>query len=90
LDAAAPWAVAAERVLASEGLAWSDLKLRGLRKPFFARGERPALVIPDTIDAAVEDDKRHDGKQAVRLGFTLPRGSYATLVVKRLTAKPAA
>jgi tRNA pseudouridine13 synthase len=90
LDAAAPWAVAAERVLASEGFAWTDLKLRGLRKPFFTRGERQALVIPDTIDAAVEDDKRHGGKRAVRLSFTLPRGSYATLVVKRLTAQPPA
>jgi tRNA pseudouridine13 synthase len=87
-DGAAPWAAAAERVLGDEGLAWSDLKLRGLRKPFFARGERAALIFPDDISAAALDDDRHAGRQAVRLTFTLPRGSYATMVVKRLTAQP--
>ena len=82
-DAAAPWATAAERVLASEGFAWSDLKLRGLRKPFFTRGERAAVVVPEDVSAASLDDDRHAGRQAVRLTFTLPRGSYATMVVKR-------
>ena len=84
MDPAAPWAAAAERVLNSEGLAWSDLKLRGLRKPFFARGERAALVVPEDITAAAVADDHHPGRQAVRLTFTLPRGSYATMVVKRL------
>jgi len=83
-DSAAPWAPAAERVLSGEGLAWSDLKLRGLRKPFFSRGERAALVVPDDMTAATLDDDRHPRRRAVRLMFTLPRGSYATMVVKRL------
>jgi len=85
-DSAAPWATAAERVLSGEGLAWSDLKLRGLRKPFFSRGERAAIVFPKDISAAAVDDDRHGGRRAVRLSFTLPRGSYATMVVKRLQA----
>lgn len=83
-DATAPWAAAAERVLNEEGLAWSDLKLRQLRKPFFARGERSALVFPEDIIASAVDDNRHPGRRAVQLAFTLPRGSYATMVVKRL------
>jgi tRNA pseudouridine13 synthase len=89
-DTTAPWAEAAERILASEGLAWSDLKLRGLRKPFFSRGERVALVVPDELAATVADDNRHPGRQVIRLTFTLPRGSYATMVVKRVTARPPA
>src|SRR5262249_5388445 len=65
-DAAAPWAAAAARLLNCEGLAWSDLKLRGLRKPFFARGERASVVVPEDFAAAAVEDDRHPGRHAVR------------------------
>jgi tRNA(Glu) U13 pseudouridine synthase TruD len=32
----------------------------------------------------MEDDERHSGRRKLRLHFDLPRGSYATLIVKRL------
>jgi tRNA pseudouridine13 synthase len=83
-DPTAPWAVAAQRVLAEEGLAWEDLKLRGMRKPFFTRGERAALCIPAGLTAEAAPGDRHPGRSSVRLTFELPRGSYATMVVKRL------
>jgi tRNA pseudouridine13 synthase len=83
-DPGAPWAEAARHVLAGEGLAWEELKIRGMRKPFFTRGERAALCVPVGLTAEAGPDDRHPGRALVRLAFELPRGSYATIVVKRL------
>jgi tRNA pseudouridine13 synthase len=84
-EPAAPWAEAARRVLAAEGLAWEDLKIRGMRKPFFTRGERAALCVPAGLTAETSPDDRHPDRSLVRLVFELPRGSYATIVVKRVS-----
>ena len=32
------------------------------------------------------DDELHPGRKAVRLSFELGKGSYATIMVKRITA----
>jgi tRNA pseudouridine13 synthase len=83
-DENATWADAARRVLATEGLSWEQLKIRGMRKPFFTRGERAALVIPQELTATAGPDDRHAGRSRLDLAFNLPRGSYATMVVKRV------
>jgi tRNA pseudouridine13 synthase len=83
-DAQAPWAGAARRVLAAEGLAWEQLKIRGMRKPFFTRGERAAFVIPQGLTTSGSPDERHPDRARLDLVFDLPRGSYATMVVKRV------
>ncbi len=67
-------------VLAEEGLTLEQMKVRGSRDLFFSRGERVALCLPRDLSAVEEE------RGAVRLTFELPRGSYATLVVKRLTS----
>jgi tRNA pseudouridine13 synthase len=83
-DPAAPWAAAAQRVLAAEGLTWEQLKIRGMRKPFFTRGERTALVVPQEFTAKARPDERQAGRASLELSFDLPRGCYATMVVKRV------
>jgi tRNA pseudouridine13 synthase len=83
-DPNSPWAAAAQRVLAAEGLSWDQLKIRGMRKPFFTRGERAALLIPHELTAASGPDERQSGRSKLELSFDLPRGSYATMVVKRV------
>lgn len=83
-DPNAAWAGAARRVLEREGLSWEALKIKGMRKPFFARGERSALVVPAALSATASPDERHAGRSKLELSFELPRGSYATMVVKRL------
>ena len=60
------------------------MKIRGMRKPFFTRGERAALVIPQEMTATAGPDERHPGQARLDLSFDLPRGSYATMVVKRV------
>jgi tRNA pseudouridine13 synthase len=52
-----------------------------VRELFFSRGERPALV---KIEGLVHSwgDERNGGRKKLTLSFTLPRGAYATLVIK--------
>ncbi len=74
-------------VLAEEGLAQDDLKARILRNAYLARGERPLLLFPaDLVCGQPEPDERFAGRQKMTISFTLPRGSYATLVLKALDA----
>jgi len=73
-----------EAVLAEEGLTLRDMQVRGVRELFFSRGDRPALARVDALETAWADDERHPGRKKLTLSFRLPRGSYATLVVKAI------
>jgi tRNA pseudouridine13 synthase len=73
-----------EDVLKDEGLQMGDLKVKGLREWFFSKGERPALCSLEGLKWETTNDELHPGKQKMILGFDLSRGSYATLLVRRL------
>jgi len=78
-------APAVRQVLASEGLDLNDLKARILQKAYLPKSKRPLLLFPGEISPAqLEPDDRFPGRQAARVSFSLPSGSYATLVVKSL------
>lgn len=85
LDPADPRRALVDAVLAQEGLRLEQMKLKGMQM-FFSRGERPALCLPEGLVWETADDKINAGKQKLRLAFDLPRGAYATLLVKRITA----
>lgn len=85
-DPASPWLPMLTEVLAEDGLTLEKMRIPGLQKPFFSKGERPACVRPDGLSVEVADDDRHPGRTKVTLRFELPRGSYATMLVKRITA----
>jgi tRNA pseudouridine13 synthase len=73
------------QVLAEEGLALHDLKARILKKAYLPKGGRTLLLFPQQISASPpEPDDLFPGRQEMTLSFTLPRGSYATLVIKAL------
>ncbi len=74
-----------DRVLAAEGLTQAEFKIQGLREAFFSKGDRPALCLPTDVKHDEEYDDLHKGKEMLTLRFDLPRGSYATLIVKRIT-----
>ena len=75
----------AEQVLAEEGVAQSDLKARVLKKAYLPRGQRALLLFPQDMSVCPpEPDERFPGQSKLSLTFTLPRGSYATLVIKAL------
>jgi tRNA pseudouridine13 synthase len=71
-------------VLAEEGLTLKEMQIRGIRELFFSRGERAAFLTPANVTGAVGDDETRTGKKKLTMGFELPRGCYATLVVKRI------
>lgn len=75
-----------ERVLQSKGLELRELRVKYPRDSFFSKGDRSAVVVPGGLTAAVAKDDLHAGRSCVTLRFTLSRGAYATIVVKRLTA----
>lgn len=89
LDDADPRKPFFDAVLAEEGLTQEQLKLKGLRTMFFSKGERRALCVPAGLTAEAEADELHPGRQKLTLHFELPRGSYATLIVKRITRREA-
>lgn len=85
IEPEAPWAGLVEEVMAEEGLPLEDMKLKSFRKPFFSKGDRTAAVIPSQLSAETDKDELNEGKRKLILRFDLPRGCYATMIVKRLT-----
>lgn len=74
-----------ERVIGTQGLTLRELRVKYPRDSFFSKGERAALARPDglKIQFAGNDDL-NAGRHRVTLDFVLPRGSYATILIKRL------
>jgi tRNA pseudouridine13 synthase len=79
-----------ERTLAEKGLSLEQLDVKSPRGSFFSKGWRPAVLAPQGLLAEGGDDDLYPGKRRLTLSFDLPRGAYATILVKRLTAVPAA
>jgi tRNA pseudouridine13 synthase len=85
-DPGAAWAELAEAVLADDGLTLAAMKIPGLDRPYFSKGERAGCVRPAGLTSDPADDELNRGRRKLTLRFELPRGSYATMLVKRLTA----
>lgn len=73
-----------DEVLEPEGIALRQLRVKYPRDSFFSKGDRPVAVWPTDFSALAGDDELYPGRQRLSLDFRLPRGSYATVVIKRL------
>ncbi len=80
-----PMGEVAREVAAGFGFAWEDLRVKHLKDVFFSKGERPALFHARGLTEEAGDDDLYPGRKKLSLGFELPKGAYATLVVKRVT-----
>jgi tRNA pseudouridine13 synthase len=80
------WLALIEDVLKPEGLTLAELKIKGMQQPFFSKGERAACLRPAELNHATETDELQAGRKKLVLRFELPRGCYATMIVKRITA----
>jgi len=69
-------------VLEKEGLSEEDLKAERIGLKLFTDGKRRAFVIPDGIEVIDE------GRDFLKLSFTLPPGSYATVLLRKLLCSP--
>jgi tRNA pseudouridine13 synthase len=72
-------------VVREMGLEWEDIRVKHLKDVFFSKGERPALFHPTEPSHIVAVDDLYPGKKKITLKFDLPKGAYATMVVKRVT-----
>jgi len=74
-----------KQVLSEEGLNLNDLKARILKKAYLPKGRRALLLFPRDVSVSPkEPDERFPNRHKMGVAFTLPRGSYATLVLKAL------
>jgi tRNA pseudouridine13 synthase len=72
-------------VLAGEGISLSDLKVRKLYHTRVRSVRRDLLAVPSRFEVlGTGPDDLYPGRKKVRIGFFLGRGSYATMIVKRL------
>lgn len=81
----AAWLPTIEEVLKAEGLTLPELKVKGMQKPFFSKGDRPACVRAENLSHTTDADEMNKGKRKLVFHFDLPRGCYATMLVKRVT-----
>jgi tRNA pseudouridine13 synthase len=74
----------ADHVLAAEGIELRQIRVKYPRDSFFSKGDRPAVLLPGDLQQATAADDLYPGRQKLTLWFTLPRGAYATVLVKRI------
>ncbi|MBM3980007.1 MAG: tRNA pseudouridine(13) synthase TruD [Planctomycetes bacterium] len=84
-DPGAPWLPTVEEALKGEGLTLPELRIKGMQQPFFSKGDRPACVRPEGLSSTSAPDELNKGRAKLTLRFDLPKGSYATMLVKRVT-----
>ncbi len=75
-------------VLEERGLHQGRFNVRRLRQAFFKPTPRRVIVFPEhlTVSDAVKDEMNPGRKRAI-VSFFLPRGSYGTMLVKRLSVR---
>jgi tRNA pseudouridine13 synthase len=72
-------------VLESEEIRLADLRVRQMHRIKVGGVDRAAVVIPDDlVISRPEEDDLYPGRKKTTLRFFLSRGSYATLLIKRL------
>jgi tRNA pseudouridine13 synthase len=79
-----PLAQLCERVLVSVGMEMRQLRVKYPRDSFFSRGTRAAFFVPTEGCSTVSDDDLYPGKKAVAIHVDQPRGTYATVLIKRV------
>jgi len=79
-----PLAPLYDQVLAAEGIELRQIRVKYPRDTFFSKGERPLIFRPGELSQVAAEDELYPRREKLTLRFTLPRGSYATILVKRV------
>ncbi len=73
------------KILEENNLKFSSFRTRALSRVFFRSFQRKVLVYPENLEIIERRaDELHSKKKALLLSFTLPRGAYATMLIKRI------
>jgi tRNA pseudouridine13 synthase len=78
-----------DRILAKEGLTLADFKIEAETGNFFKTRARQVLLLPDEfmISEPARDELNSKGnaeRYKMQVSFSMPKGSYATIITKRL------
>ncbi|MGE5197857.1 MAG: tRNA pseudouridine(13) synthase TruD [Deltaproteobacteria bacterium] len=72
------------QVMEDNNLKNSSFNRVKLRQVFFKSFSRQAIVKPRDLNFELPDDEIYTGNKKLRLKFFLPRGSYATMLIKSI------
>jgi len=75
-------------ILREERIEQRQFRLKKAPRTFFGKGQREALVVPAGLKASTGTDDLNRGRRKMTLSFELPKGSYATILLKRLFHRP--
>ena len=82
---AAPWGDAWQEAITAEGLTSAALVVPGIAALRFGHALRPLLARAAGLVVEPDiDDSTERGSRAVSVRFSLPRGAYATVVLRAL------
>ena len=73
-----------ESVVGELGLTVRELRLKFPRDTFFSRGEREVLLFAKDFRANWESADSKQSQSDWKLAFELPRGAYATMIIRQL------
>jgi tRNA(Glu) U13 pseudouridine synthase TruD len=81
-----PWAQAAHETLASFGITTEALRVPALERPYFGQALRPLLMRATDVQIGppVPDELSASGASRRTVRFALPRGAYATVLMRAL------
>ena len=74
-----------DRVLQPFGMQRHEIRVKYPRDTFFSKGSRRVLLKPEALAGQFGPDELAPGRQKLSLSFTLPRGAYATMLIKCLS-----
>lgn len=75
-----------KEILDEHQLQPASFVLRRIKTAFFKSSPRSLIMTPKINNSSIEDDELYAGKKKLLLDFELLRGSYATMLIKRLMA----
>lgn len=76
-----------EGVMKTEGVEIENFRLNKIKKAFFKSVSRRLIVIPEGLELSDSaSDEISPNKNKLTISFTLPSGSYATVLLRRLGA----
>ncbi|NPV83606.1 MAG: tRNA pseudouridine(13) synthase TruD [Candidatus Aminicenantes bacterium] len=73
------------KILEENNLRFASFRTRALSRVFFRSFQRKVLLFPEGLEIVDrKEDELHPGRKALVLSFSLPRGAFATMLVKRI------
>jgi tRNA pseudouridine13 synthase len=77
-----------DEILKEESLQHGSFRTKALRKVYFRSFRRRAMIIPDDLRIVDRGGDEYPGaKKKMTISFFLPRGTYGTMLVKRISLR---